>query len=221
MWSQLLPQFDLPEHITQPNGQQQPTTIVLGNLYTMLIGPFEAAYRKNMQEQNHRAMLSRNAANPAMSGHPRPDGLGGMPGGFPPQMNPLQRQASNPSLNPATMGGMGPTPPNADPALGAMGPFATPPTLSQAQQFSGFPGGPARAPSLGLPDGPANGAPSPQPGATFPPMFPGAGADVGAIDGESDLELRKRKMRESEELDVKRVRQKTSKSFFGSSRTAS
>ena len=40
-------------------------------------------------------------------------------------------------------------------------------------------------------------------------MFPGSGPEMAGLDGEAELELRKRKLRESEELDVKRVRQKT------------
>ena len=215
LWGQLLPHFDLPEHISS-NGQQQLTTVALSNLYAMIIGPFEAAYRKNMQEQQHRAMLARNA-NPSMAGHPRPDGMGGM-ANFAPQMNSLQRQPSNPSINPATMGGMGTSPQNADPTLGSMGSFPTPPSIPQIpQQFPGLSSGPGpRAASLGIPDVPSNGSSSPQPGANgFPPMFPGSGSEMAGLDGEAELEMRKRKLRESEELDVKRVRQKTGESSFG------
>ncbi|THH34111.1 hypothetical protein EUX98_g10 [Antrodiella citrinella] len=204
MWAQLLPQFELPEHITQSNGQQQPTTLALGNLYTMLIGPFESAYRKNIQEQQHRALLTRNAANPSTSGHPRPDGMGGMQGGFPMQMNPLQRQPSNPGINPAAAAAMTPSP-SADPTMASMGPFSSPQTLSQPpQQFPGFPGGPNPRGNINISDGPGNGA----------------GVDMGAIDGDPELELRKRKMRESEEVDVKRVRQKTGGSDVSDSRAS-
>ncbi|KAH8100630.1 hypothetical protein BXZ70DRAFT_938118 [Cristinia sonorae] len=211
MWGQLLPQFDLQEHITQPNGQQQQAAVALGNLYNMLIGPFESAYRKNMQEQQHRAMVTRTSSNPQVPGHQRPDGMSNMPANFPPQMNALQRQPSNPNMNPASMGGL-PTPSQApDLALG-MGGFPTPQNIPQTpQQFPGFQGGQNPRANLGLSEVPVNGAPSPQPGANgFPPVFSGTVPDMGVIEGDPETELRKRKLRESEEVDGKRVRQKTS-----------
>ena len=47
-WVQLLPHFDLPEQYIQANGQPQMTHLVLQQYYTVLLAPFEEAWKKNM-----------------------------------------------------------------------------------------------------------------------------------------------------------------------------
>ncbi|KAF9229460.1 hypothetical protein BS17DRAFT_688881 [Gyrodon lividus] len=58
-WSQLLPQFDLPEFLPAPvpNGQRSIATI-LAYYYNAIIQPFEEFYRRNVQETNRKAMMT-------------------------------------------------------------------------------------------------------------------------------------------------------------------
>ncbi|KAF9240916.1 hypothetical protein BU15DRAFT_87481 [Melanogaster broomeanus] len=69
-WSQLLPQFDLPEFLPtpMPNGQRS-TAAILANYYSAIIQPFEEIYRRNIQDSNRKAMmaLGRPSGAPAVS----------------------------------------------------------------------------------------------------------------------------------------------------------
>ncbi|KIJ21616.1 hypothetical protein PAXINDRAFT_165068 [Paxillus involutus ATCC 200175] len=58
-WSQLLPQFDLPEFLPapMPNGQRSTATI-LAQYYTAIIQPFDDFYRRNVQETSRKAMMA-------------------------------------------------------------------------------------------------------------------------------------------------------------------
>ncbi|KAF8140115.1 hypothetical protein EV363DRAFT_1393035 [Boletus edulis] len=58
-WSQLLPQFDLPEYLPapMPNGQRA-TSAILASYYHAIIQPFEDVYRRNVQDTNRKAMMA-------------------------------------------------------------------------------------------------------------------------------------------------------------------
>ncbi|KAG9314493.1 hypothetical protein JVU11DRAFT_5290 [Chiua virens] len=58
-WSQLLPQFDLPDYlpVPMPNGQQS-TSVLLASYYNAIIQPFEEVYRRNLQDTNRKTMMS-------------------------------------------------------------------------------------------------------------------------------------------------------------------
>ncbi|KIJ68293.1 hypothetical protein HYDPIDRAFT_24587 [Hydnomerulius pinastri MD-312] len=73
-WSQLLPQFDLPDFlpVPVPNGQRSTATI-LANYYSAILQPFEEIYRRNVQENNRKAMMTAG----------RPPGAPGVPNSTP------------------------------------------------------------------------------------------------------------------------------------------
>lgn len=181
----------------------------------MIIGPFEEAYRKNMireqqqqQQQQQRAMMARAQSNNM---------------GFPPQMNQLQRTGSNPNIalgvggvGGVGVGGMPMAGPSTQPdPMGNMGAGQFPPRTPSQTSFNNLNG------SSDNGFGSVGADPmTPAPGLAGSTSFPNFLASVSVPDSASgsdfdpqDPEGRKRKLRESEEADVKRVRQKTSMYF--------
>lgn len=91
----ILPQFDLPEQFH--NNGQQSTAAVLAQYYMAILHPFEDAYKRNVQEQQRRAILASRQpgaqvpqAPGSSSGQGRPlqvgSAGGGAQSGFPGQM---------------------------------------------------------------------------------------------------------------------------------------
>lgn len=81
-WSHILSHFDLPEQFMHSNAQPQPTALALQQYYSLLLGPFEDIYRKNIARERA-AAAARNQAG-QMPGTPsRPGSMSGVPGGFP------------------------------------------------------------------------------------------------------------------------------------------
>ncbi|CAL1696053.1 unnamed protein product [Somion occarium] len=183
LWPQIVRHLDLPEQLMHPSGHQQSITQTLQNVYNMMIGPFEEAYRKNMvrEQQQRAAMMARaQSSGMPMLGQGRPDG---MPA-FPPPMNALQRTGSNPNLS---LGGVG---------MPMAGPSSQPDTLNNVGTGQ-FPPRADPMASAGLS------------GTAAFPNFPGSVSATGSDFDSQDPDGRKRKMRESEEADSKRARQKT------------
>ena len=215
-WLHVPRHFGLGEQFQALTGQVQDTAQYLQLIYNQMIGPFEEAYRKNMLREQQQQQQQR----AAMLGRAQPNNMQ-MPG-FPQQMN-LQRSGSNPNIALAGgvgggvgVGGMAMAGPSTqpDPTMGNMGAGQFPRTPSQSS-FNGLNGsgdnglgsiGPDTmsatagiAASASFPNFPASvSSPDPNTGSDFDPQDP---------------EGRKRKLRESEEADSKRVRQKTSAYF--------
>ncbi len=99
MWTQVAHLLELPEQIQQQNGQVQSIAPVLNQHYNLLIGPFEEAYRRNVRDQQQRsALAARGQPGMPLSTQGRPEGIPGMPGSVPPQINPMQRLGGTPNL---------------------------------------------------------------------------------------------------------------------------
>lgn len=189
-----------------------------------LVAPFEEAYRKNMRDAHQRNMMAgagrANAGpqqQPAGNVQGRPGSMNGFPGQVAGMAGP-QGNAAN--MNMAAMG----QPMHTNQAQGldapllstGAGQFAMPQNMPHATQLSQQP------PSSGLniPDARPNIAPAPDallgtttpsqaPLSNGPPAFPVPGPEGGANEFDSDPEGRKRKLRDSEDPEAKRVRQRT------------
>ncbi|KAI0757114.1 hypothetical protein C8Q80DRAFT_1265086 [Daedaleopsis nitida] len=86
LWPNIRDTLALPETMPAPNNpaEQQPLVSVLERYYSALLGPFEEAYRKNIEQQNQRAMAGRQlnaqtrngmvGGNPVSGMMPRPNG---------------------------------------------------------------------------------------------------------------------------------------------------
>ncbi|KAI0961434.1 hypothetical protein AcV7_000535 [Taiwanofungus camphoratus] len=245
LWPHILRHLDLPEQfpIPPPSGQHSVAS-VLANYYMSIIGPFEEAYRRNVQQQQHmqqqRAMLGRVSAGAQQpqsgSSSGQVNGASSMSTSFPSQGGSMQGSAAH-SVN---MMGMG----QSHSASSVQG-LESPMSAVGAGQFpsSNIPHTPQLAQhlphnnvniaadsraNLGLPS-----ASTPILGSTNVPQhqmrpqssaggfpFPGSGQDIGGSDLEHEIENRKRKMRVSEELDTKRVRQKTGSSEASDTRAS-
>ncbi|KAG1755134.1 uncharacterized protein EDB91DRAFT_274974 [Suillus paluster] len=196
-WMQVAHQFDLPEylpHLSNP-GQQRSVTQILGNLYTAILHPFDEMYRRNMQENNRKAMMA----------------SGRQPGvnTAPPNMNPGSG-APHAALPPGAVG--------ANTVGSMMGQHAVNnqnPTTSPASQSQPLPQSPhlrqsSSAPNFQSPAIPSSSDPTPIQAssqlnsATSAPQLPKPMSDTS----ESDTQGTKRRL-ESEEEEGKRVRQKT------------
>ncbi|KAG5644753.1 hypothetical protein DXG03_007882 [Asterophora parasitica] len=100
-WGAILAQFDLPEEVPQqpPNGGTVSTAHAIAQIYMHMLLPFEKAYKSNIQEQQRKAMASRQGTQqqqPPMDAsiHNRP------PSGSQPSQ--IQRGPSLTSMNPAS-----------------------------------------------------------------------------------------------------------------------
>lgn len=196
-----------------------------------LVAPFEEVYRKNLREAQQRNMLA-GRANPGPQQQP-PGNIHGRPnsmGGFTSQGT--GPQGNTPNMNMTAMGQ--PIHPNQaqgldSPLLSAgAGQFAMPQNLPHATQLSQQPS----SSGLNIPDARPNIIPTPDtllgPTASSQaalsnglPAFSGGVPEGGSSDFDSDPEGRKRKLRDSEDPESKRVRQKTgeTKSIFHIKRT--
>ncbi|EMD41777.1 hypothetical protein CERSUDRAFT_110346 [Gelatoporia subvermispora B] len=191
MWNIFLPQFDLPEYLP---GSQQSTALALAHYFKAIVGPFEEVYRKNFHNHGSGPMHGRTPSGPqgmSMSGSPqRPSG---MPGTYSPNGAIPGAVGNNQSMM-----GMGSASHGLDSlGAGANGPFNTP-NMSHTPQI----------PQLGMPNG-SRMTPEARPGMPSSMSDTLLGAPSISRSHSSDPESRKRKMRESEEIDPKRVRQKT------------
>ncbi|KAL0951000.1 hypothetical protein HGRIS_007743 [Hohenbuehelia grisea] len=94
----LLPHFELPEHIPQPQGNGSTSVAaMLAQYYTVLLYPFEDAYKKNIQDQQRKAARQMGVQNPqhmspmhpnnAMSPRPNPPNMMGVMGQGGPQQS--------------------------------------------------------------------------------------------------------------------------------------
>ncbi|KDQ63780.1 hypothetical protein JAAARDRAFT_29820 [Jaapia argillacea MUCL 33604] len=111
-WSSLLAHFDLPEHF--PSQPAQPVVPVLTQLYITLLAPFDDQYRRNMMNQQQKAML---AAQQAQGPQTPARQVGQMPG--PPGMN-LQQPPGRPQ-QPGFPGQAGQIPNGTMPNMNMMG----------------------------------------------------------------------------------------------------
>lgn len=110
-WDAILPHFDLPAEFPQiqPNGSAS-VSLMLSQYYMAILHPFEETYKRNLQDQQKRAMLSRQGGTPAqqspivLPGQSRPQGVGIQSnisgqmlqrGGLGNSMNSMSQQVSN------------------------------------------------------------------------------------------------------------------------------
>ncbi|KAI0361749.1 hypothetical protein OH77DRAFT_1492728 [Trametes cingulata] len=212
-WPLVVQQFDLPEAMPSLHNpaELQPTAAVLERYYTVLLGPFEEAYRKNMMEQRA-AMANRMPGGPQGPINPqaRPGGMvgmpgqNGMPGGTSSAMNMMSQASAGPILD-------GSLPGQFLPAQQAVPmPFHQPNPMATG---GGLPTNGGPHPAM---NGNGMAIPKMQQGG-FPNM-PG-GVPNGSMDMEHELESRKRKMQEAVESEAKRVRQKTGGSDVSDARS--
>ncbi|KAI0348643.1 hypothetical protein BDW22DRAFT_1404472 [Trametopsis cervina] len=205
MWGQVLPHFDLPEQFLQSNGAAQSTAAALRHYYNSIIGPFEEAYRKNMREQQQRALQQGRPQGgvPMSAGVPSRSGPNPMTGTFPPvgTLPAMNGNSSSGMLGQATAGNaLQPT----DTSLGGMNgvPFAASQGLAQTPHGSQLPtNGMSVAPdvrSLGPMDIPS------QDGSSIAVTASGSNSSVPELEGDG----RKRKVDELEDASGKRVRQR-------------
>ncbi|TFY52125.1 hypothetical protein EVJ58_g10188, partial [Rhodofomes roseus] len=61
LWPAILRQFDLPDQFPEPPQHGQPVAPVLARYYMMIVAPFEEAYRRNLREQQMRAVQQQGA----------------------------------------------------------------------------------------------------------------------------------------------------------------
>ncbi|KAG0709014.1 hypothetical protein DFH29DRAFT_890137 [Suillus ampliporus] len=80
-WIQVAHQFDLPEylpHLSNP-GQQRSVPQILGNLYSVILHPFDEMYRRNMQESNRKTMMASGRQQAVNAGPPNVNAGSGVP----------------------------------------------------------------------------------------------------------------------------------------------
>ncbi|GLB36297.1 putative ARID/BRIGHT DNA binding domain [Lyophyllum shimeji] len=189
-WGTIAAQFNLPEEIAQPSPTIGTVSVaqMIAQLYMTMLYPFEQAYKNNLQDQQKRALASRQGGQPTPGeslGHNR------LPGG--PQPGQIQRGLSGHSMTPLNLAaGAGPPP-----TVNGSSPFPQPPT----------PHLPIQRPESTLPNQAIMGASQNMAGGL--PHDTQANAlptDTDAFDQE--MQGIKRKM-EYDERDGKRARQKT------------
>ncbi|EED79133.1 predicted protein [Postia placenta Mad-698-R] len=204
-WPSLLRHFDLPDQHPdpQPSGQQS-VAVTLNRLFLHILAPFDEAYKRNVREQQARAgMRMQPGVQQGMQGGAQ--GAGGVPDVMsgPSQLNQAQSIAGD-TLN-MNMPGMHQSMPNNpsqafDSAAAGLGGQTSQPHTPQMPQHSptNSIGGALGMAASSLLSQQMHGTPSA--GSTSAQEPNGADADA---------EGRKRKMRQSEEFDPKRVRQRT------------
>ncbi|KAG2129913.1 hypothetical protein DEU56DRAFT_816192 [Suillus clintonianus] len=195
-WLQVAHQFDLPEylpHLSNP-GQQRPVAHILGNLYNAILLPFDDMYRRNMQENNRKAMIAAGRQPGVNAGAPNVN---------------TGPSAPHAALPPGTMG--------ANAAGGMMGQHTVNnqnPTISPASQSLPLPQSPhlrqSSAPIFQSPAIPSSSDPTPNQASSQLNTVNSAPQLMRPPLDSSEPETQGTKRRlESEEAEGKRTRQKT------------
>lgn len=200
-----MPHLDLPDQFIQPNGQPQSTANVLQHYYVQLLGPFEEAYRKSTRPPQGRPQQGFPMPG---AGQGRPAGMSGMPGTFPPVGTlPAVNGINDSGMMGQPMGGGNLQVPDI-PQGGMNVPFA-----GQGQMQT-------RHGAQQLPNGLSNNLDNP----SFNMRRPDANGisatpSLSELNGSADMDAegRKRKLDEGDEINGKRVRQKTGDRFFRTS----
>lgn len=203
-WGQLVANFGLPEQTTilQPNGQQSVQSVarVLQNYYQVILGKFEEVYKKNVSEQQRKALSGQ-----MRPGDPQPSPARMVAGSQQAGSQPSQQSAGGGEGN--VMGMMG-QPISISQSSGASANSATPfplqpiPQSPQLHQLPGTPSMQSIAPNISGADGIL-----PQSSIT---EYPAQATPKVMLDHEQEGLSHKRKL-EAEEDDAKRARQKTGK----------
>ncbi|KZT30349.1 hypothetical protein NEOLEDRAFT_1082167 [Neolentinus lepideus HHB14362 ss-1] len=236
-WPTAVSYLGLPDQVPSPTGPQLVAPI-LAQYYNALFSAFDDVYKRNVQAQQQRGFMTAAAQAQAHNqGRVPPPSMTSQPGrmsqpgmgmpsqsGLPAHMNAMPSGSSmNMGMNMMAMMGQQPT-----------GPAGSPPHPSASGFMAGqgmphTPRQPSQPPQSATPMQPPDGRPSlsvmsssdalsassglpqqfPQPTATFPSVSQSLDVSFSGSDFDSDTETRKRKMREVEELDGKRARQKT------------
>lgn len=188
-WASLLPQFGLPETLPHPqeNGDLS-TARAIARYYALLLSPFEEAYLTNLKEaQRHNAMQGR----PPQGFSGQPNGMtgSGMPGTqFPVQGSNVAGSHYQAQAIPQT------------------------PQLRSNSGMMGMMSSSHHGHSMSPPGSAAAGAAQNQ--LTSGPEVTGPSFPTGSTDLDMDMDSRKRKVNEFEELNSKRSRRKTGASYI-------
>ncbi|KAH9937577.1 uncharacterized protein B0H18DRAFT_1113394 [Fomitopsis serialis] len=193
LWPVVLRQLDLPEHFPEPQQHGQPVAPIVARYYMMIVGPFEEAYRRNMREQQMRAAAQQG---PAADGLPGPSNMSTMPG-----------MPADTSMN---MGAMGPSMSSgSSQMLDSAAPNQISPTnvshtpqLAQHSPVAGLNAAAGMSTSSSLTQHMTRSTSSLGPSSIV-------GQELNGADADQEANSRKRKLGEAEDLDPKRVRQKT------------